>query len=176
MHTLAREAGTEKTGFLGKEQPPRVWYGEYFAYPFPVTCLLSSFLVFTLLFFSLGRGCCPFVPLLLSPHSPGGFSVSPAFSEASLRHAPSSTWFGVAHQGTELPSHWSIASLRRAGSGHPSLRWASRPGTLVNSAMRNPCVIWEAESAFRIFVTGALGAADREWQGIHDTQPPQGEI
>lgn len=98
--------------------------------PFPnyASPLLSFFFTFL--------ASAPFV-LLLVPQSLEGFPASLAFSEASLRHTPSSTSSGVTHQGTELPPHQSIVSLSRAGSGHPSLRWASRPGTFANSTMRN---------------------------------------
>ena len=55
------------------------------------------------------------------------------------------------------------AFLPRAGSGHPSLRWASRPGTLVNSAMRNPCVFSRGKEHFHDLCHRCLGSS---WQGI----------
>ena len=173
------EAGMEKFGFLGKEQLPRVrlTWGVLPSSPAPflyhassLLSLFSTLFFLYSLFFGRGRGGSAALSPPPQPSLSEGFPVSLALPEASCRHAPSSASFGAAHRGTELPPHWSIASLHRAGSGHPSLRWASRPGTLVSSAMRNPCVFWEAGSAFGIFVTGALGAADREQQGAYDTQ------
>lgn len=131
----------------------------------------SSLLCF-LLFFLLLVVSTLFVPLLFISHTPQGF-LCLWRSQRHRSSTPCQALTGVAHQGAEPPSHRPIACLHRAGSGRPSLRRARRPAHLSLQPRGPQHFLRSREgpvSAFRIFVTGALGAADREQQGACDTQ------